>query len=280
MHLLCALCAMFLPVLSSTYLHLVDFMSGHSAMEREGPKLIWFLPLEQKWKLSPELNQPPLRWLHASVGPWTTYSVKNISHLDRNLSHFLSTIMTKSLRVAYSSPSSKAQKHRFFRGHSLSKYIWDVWIQLTRHNWTNWWLMPQGCVYEYIRMHTQICPCGHTNAHTWHRLRWWGVLERFSLSFSLNTDHRSSSRPGNMHTQKCQARWAMKLDMCEQGVPRSWEQQVRPWEAASTFQLLAGRRGRHIRCCSAYLHLAGVFIKSNYGFYQVRQSFYFGTSVC
>ena len=234
MHLLPALCAMFLPVLSSTYLHLVDFMSGHSAMEREGPKLIWFLPLEQKWKLSPELNQPPLRWLHASVGPWTTYSVKNISHLDRNLSHFLSTIMTKSLRVAYSSPSSKAQKHRFFRGHSLSKYIWDVWIQLTRHNWTNWWLMPQGCVYEYIRM----------------------------------------------HTQKCQARWAMKLDMCEQGVPRSWEQQVRPWEAASTFQLLAGRRGRHIRCCSAYLHLAGVFIKSNYGFYQVRQSFYFGTSVC
>lgn len=167
MHLLPALCAMFLPVLSSTYLHLVDFMSGHSAMEREGPKLIWFLPLEQKWKLSPELNQPPLRWLHASVGPWTTYSVKNISHLDRNLSHFLSTIMTKSLRVAYSSPSSKAQKHRFFRGHSLSKYIWDVWIQLTRHNWTNWWLMCRGvcmntyaCTHKYVHVDTQMHTCG------------------------------------------------------------------------------------------------------------------------
>lgn len=27
-------------------------------------------------------------------------------------------------------------------------------------------------------------------------------LERFSPSFSLNTNHKSSSRPGNMHTEE------------------------------------------------------------------------------
>lgn len=69
----------FLALLNST---LSAFGGFHIWTCSYGGRGAQILPLEQKWKWSPELNQPPMRWLQALVKLWTTYSVKNTSHLD------------------------------------------------------------------------------------------------------------------------------------------------------------------------------------------------------
>lgn len=140
------------------------------------------------------------------------------------------------------------------------------------------------CTHIYVH----ICTHAHSYVHTKKGkpdvIPWALVFrgqEEVSLSLFINPEQERSGRLEKINSLKASGKgsdWSW--------TPVSWihstagSNRWSPGKQSGFYSCLQAEGARHIRCCSAYLHLAGVFIKSNYGFYQVRQSFYFGSSVC